>query len=100
VNALKFTTNGFVHVVLSQHPLPARPGKLQNSQISLLVSLANICISIAFQKKSDRFQVRDSGVGISKTFQAKSLFKPFRQENELKSGVGLVRLTSHVKLGG
>jgi len=35
-------------------------------------------------------QVEDSGIGMSNEFQAKGLFRPFRQENDLTSGTGLV----------
>ncbi|KAJ8072841.1 hypothetical protein PM082_016400 [Marasmius tenuissimus] len=67
-NSLKFTSDGFVHVVLRQLPLSDSdfPGKVK-------VELS----------------VVDSGKGISQNFLKNQLFHPFSQENPLQTGTGL-----------
>ena len=65
-NALKYTPSGFVNVTLRKKPLQRKAGMLVE------------------------FVVEDSGIGMSDDFQAKSLFRPFRQENNLTPGTGLV----------
>ena len=65
-NALKYTPSGYIHVTLRKKPLQRKAGMLVE------------------------FVVEDSGIGMSDDFQAKSLFRPFRQENNLTPGTGLV----------
>ncbi|KIK10098.1 hypothetical protein K443DRAFT_670728 [Laccaria amethystina LaAM-08-1] len=67
-NSLKFTSDGFVHVMLRQIPLgdddPPNKVKIELS-------------------------VNDSGKGISQNFLKNQLFHPFSQENPLQTGTGL-----------
>ncbi|TPX66604.1 hypothetical protein SpCBS45565_g04371 [Spizellomyces sp. 'palustris'] len=65
-NALKFTDNGYVEV-----------------KVSLLDSASSNASEVSL-----RFEVSDTGCGISPAFLPK-LFKPFSQENPLKQGAGL-----------
>ncbi|KAL5486193.1 hypothetical protein ACEPAI_7238 [Sanghuangporus weigelae] len=67
-NSLKFTSNGYVHILLREHPnaIDTPPGKVK-------IELAVI----------------DTGKGISKEFLKNQLFHPFSQENPLQSGTGL-----------
>ncbi|KAL0577654.1 hypothetical protein V5O48_004343 [Marasmius crinis-equi] len=67
-NSLKFTSDGFVHVILRQLPPSDSdiPGKVK-------VELS----------------VVDSGKGISQNFLKNQLFHPFSQENPLQTGTGL-----------
>ncbi|KAJ3840744.1 atypical/HisK protein kinase [Lentinula raphanica] len=67
-NSLKFTSNGFVHVMLRQ--LPPIEGDPPNK---IRVELA----------------VHDTGKGISQNFLKNQLFHPFSQENPLQAGTGL-----------
>lgn len=65
-NALKYTPSGLINVTLRKKPLQRKAG--------MLVELV----------------VEDTGIGMSDDFQAKSLFRPFKQENNLTPGTGLV----------
>ncbi|KAL5526390.1 hypothetical protein ACEPAF_8113 [Sanghuangporus sanghuang] len=67
-NSLKFTSNGYVHVLLRELPnaIDTPSGKVK-------IELA----------------VVDTGKGISKEFLKNQLFHPFSQENPLQSGTGL-----------
>ncbi|KAF8150767.1 hypothetical protein B0H34DRAFT_801693 [Crassisporium funariophilum] len=67
-NSLKFTNDGYVHVVLRQLP-PAK----DDPQDKVKVELA----------------VFDTGKGISQNFLKNQLFHPFSQENPLQTGTGL-----------
>ncbi|KAF8656850.1 hypothetical protein AX16_002397 [Volvariella volvacea WC 439] len=67
-NSLKFTSEGFVHVVL--HQLPPNEDDPPNK---VKVELA----------------VLDTGKGISQNFLKNQLFHPFSQENPLQTGTGL-----------
>ncbi|KAJ4480084.1 atypical/HisK protein kinase [Lentinula aciculospora] len=67
-NSLKFTSNGFVHVILRE--LPPAEGDPPNK---VKVELA----------------VHDTGKGISQNFLKDQLFHPFSQENPLQAGTGL-----------
>ncbi|RDB26087.1 Hybrid signal transduction histidine kinase B [Hypsizygus marmoreus] len=67
-NSLKFTTDGYVHVVLRE--LPHSDGDPPNK----------IKIELA---------VLDTGKGISQNFLKNQLFHPFSQENPLQTGTGL-----------
>ncbi|KAK7032859.1 histidine kinase [Favolaschia claudopus] len=67
-NSLKFTTNGYVHVVLRE--LPRTVDEAPNETKIELVVL-------------------DSGKGISENFRKNQLFHPFSQENPLQTGTGL-----------
>jgi len=42
-------------------------------------------------------QVEDTGIGMSEEFQAKDLFRPFRQENNLTPGTGLVSVAPYAR---
>ncbi|KAI0767913.1 hypothetical protein BC629DRAFT_1292681 [Irpex lacteus] len=63
-NSLKFTSDGYVHIMLRQFPLT--PGKVK-------IELSVI----------------DTGKGISQNFLKNGLFHPFSQENPLQTGTGL-----------
>lgn len=65
-NALKFTKDGYVQVVLRELPTSPGPGRIT-------VQLAVI----------------DTGKGIGKTFLKDQIFQPFSQENPLQPGTGL-----------
>jgi signal transduction histidine kinase/ActR/RegA family two-component response regulator len=67
-NSLKFTSDGFVHVVLRQ--LPQVRGDSPN-------------------KVKVELSVHDTGKGISQNFLKNQLFHPFSQENPLQTGTGL-----------
>ncbi|KAF9064190.1 hypothetical protein BDP27DRAFT_1333985 [Rhodocollybia butyracea] len=67
-NSLKFTSDGFVHVVLRQ--LPLAEGDPPN-------------------KIKIELSVHDTGKGISQNFLKNQLFHPFSQENPLQTGTGL-----------
>ncbi|KAF8072040.1 atypical/HisK protein kinase [Lyophyllum atratum] len=67
-NSLKFTGDGFVHVVLRQLP-PAAEDPPNKVKIELAVV--------------------DTGKGISQNFLKNQLFHPFSQENPLQTGTGL-----------
>ncbi|KAF9507157.1 hypothetical protein BS47DRAFT_1321429 [Hydnum rufescens UP504] len=65
-NSLKFTSSGFIHVMLRE--LPSEPeSKTLNIELAVI----------------------DSGKGISKDFLKNQLFHPFSQENPLQTGTGL-----------
>jgi signal transduction histidine kinase len=91
-NALKYTPSGYINVTLHKTMLKRKPNKPQNALIELIVSQASLqsCIILA----DHIFQVEDSGIGMSDEFQAKDLFRPFRQENNLTPGTGLVSVAS------
>lgn len=74
-NALKYTPSGYVNVTLRKKPLQRKPGKERSALVE--------------------FIVEDSGIGMSDEFQVKSLFRPFRQENNLTPGTGLVSIASY-----
>ncbi|KAI0346588.1 hypothetical protein BDW22DRAFT_1323176 [Trametopsis cervina] len=63
-NSLKFTTDGYVHVMLRQYPHGPNEVKIELSVI-------------------------DTGKGISQNFLKNGLFHPFSQENPLQTGTGL-----------
>ncbi|KAL0954638.1 hypothetical protein HGRIS_003593 [Hohenbuehelia grisea] len=67
-NSLKFTTDGYVHVVLRQLP-PCEDDPPNKVRIEL--------------------GVFDTGKGISQNFLKNQLFHPFSQENPLQTGTGL-----------
>ncbi|CCM04966.1 uncharacterized protein FIBRA_07164 [Fibroporia radiculosa] len=67
-NSLKFTTDGFVHVMLRQLPHSDETPK---------------------NKVRIEFSVIDTGKGISQNFLKNQLFHPFSQENPLQTGTGL-----------
>ncbi|KAJ3714916.1 atypical/HisK protein kinase [Lentinula guzmanii] len=67
-NSLKFTSNGFVHVMLRQL-LPAEGDPPNKVRVEL--------------------SVHDTGKGISQNFLKNELFHPFSQENPLQAGTGL-----------
>jgi len=67
-NSLKFTTDGYVHVMLRQ--LPSGDDAPKNQ---VMVELSVI----------------DTGKGISQNFLKNQLFHPFSQENPLQTGTGL-----------
>lgn len=69
-NALKYTTSGFVRVVLrTEDDTLSRDGKTIQSAVSLTVT--------------------DSGKGISQEFLKTHLYTPFAQEDALSAGTGL-----------
>ena len=70
-NALKYTPHGYINVTLRKKPLQRKAGMLVE------------------------FVVEDSGIGMSDDFQAKSLFRPFKQENNLTPGTGLVGISMY-----
>jgi signal transduction histidine kinase len=74
-NALKYTPHGYINVTLRKKPLQRKPGKERGALVE--------------------FIVEDSGIGMSNEFQVKSLFRPFRQENTLTPGTGLVSIASY-----
>ncbi|KAJ7650665.1 hypothetical protein FB45DRAFT_1050572 [Roridomyces roridus] len=67
-NSLKFTTNGYVHVILRE-------------------------LSRSADEAPDEIKVElvviDTGKGISENFRRNQLFHPFSQENPLQTGTGL-----------
>ncbi|KAG6898190.1 hypothetical protein C0992_003302 [Termitomyces sp. T32_za158] len=67
-NSLKFTSRGFIHIVLRELPLAENdpPDKIK----------VELC-------------VLDTGKGISQNFLQNQLFHPFSQENPLQTGTGL-----------
>lgn len=65
-NALKFTKDGYIQVVLRELPTSPGPGRIS-------VQLAVI----------------DTGKGIGKAFLEDQIFQPFSQENPLQPGTGL-----------
>ncbi|KAH9057814.1 Fph type histidine kinase [Lactarius vividus] len=67
-NSLKFTTDGYVHVIIRQ--LPSTPDVPSNKVKLELV-------------------VADTGKGISQDFLKNQLFHPFSQENPMQTGTGL-----------
>ncbi|KAI0316421.1 hypothetical protein OF83DRAFT_1127068 [Amylostereum chailletii] len=67
-NSLKFTADGYVHVILRQ--LPSTPDMLAN-EVKVELSVV------------------DTGKGISQDFLKNQLFHPFSQENPLQTGTGL-----------
>lgn len=75
-NALKYTPHGYINVTLRKKPLQRKAGMLVE------------------------FVVEDSGIGMSDDFQAKSLFRPFKQENNLTPGTGLVGISMYNEAGG
>jgi signal transduction histidine kinase len=75
-NALKYTPHGYINVTLRKKPLQRKPGMLVE------------------------FVVEDSGIGMSDDFQAKSLFRPFKQENNLTPGTGLVGISMYNETDG
>ncbi|KAJ6631019.1 hypothetical protein B0H10DRAFT_1980407 [Mycena sp. CBHHK59/15] len=71
-NSLKFTTNGYVHVILRE--LPRSAEEAPNS---------------ALNETKVELVVLDTGKGISENFRKNQLFHPFSQENPLQTGTGL-----------
>ncbi|KAF7424282.1 His Kinase A domain containing protein [Pleurotus ostreatus] len=67
-NSLKFTSNGFIHVILRQLP-SSKDDPPNRVKIEL-----GVC---------------DTGKGISQSFLKNQLFHPFSQENPLQTGTGL-----------
>ncbi|TFK72969.1 hypothetical protein BDN72DRAFT_876194 [Pluteus cervinus] len=67
-NSLKFTNDGYVHVILRQLP-PSRDDLPDKVKVELAVL--------------------DTGKGISQSFLKNQLFHPFSQENPLQAGTGL-----------
>ncbi|CAL1716850.1 unnamed protein product [Somion occarium] len=68
-NSLKFTSDGYVHVMLRKLP----PGSDHNTANTVKLELSVI----------------DTGKGISQNFLKNQLFHPFSQENPLQTGTGL-----------
>ncbi|KAI0077875.1 hypothetical protein K474DRAFT_1706914 [Panus rudis PR-1116 ss-1] len=67
-NSLKFTSDGYVHVMLRQlPPSPDLPPGIVKLELSVI----------------------DTGKGISQSFLKNQLFHPFSQENPLQTGTGL-----------
>ncbi|GJE94509.1 Signal transduction histidine kinase [Phanerochaete sordida] len=67
-NSLKFTSDGYVHVMLRQQPpVPDQPDNMVKIELSVI----------------------DTGKGISQSFLKNQLFHPFSQENPLQTGTGL-----------
>jgi CheY-like chemotaxis protein len=66
-NSLKFTSDGYVHVILRQLPLSDGDPNKVKVELSVL----------------------DTGKGISQEFLKNQLFHPFSQENPLQTGTGL-----------
>ncbi|KAJ7058296.1 hypothetical protein C8F01DRAFT_932823, partial [Mycena amicta] len=67
-NSLKFTTNGFVHVMLRELPRSSDDPATE-TRVELIVL--------------------DTGKGISENFRKNQLFHPFSQENPMQTGTGL-----------
>ncbi|KAI0050450.1 hypothetical protein FA95DRAFT_1555569 [Auriscalpium vulgare] len=67
-NSLKFTSDGYIHVLLRQ--LPSSPD-LKPDEVKIELSVV------------------DTGKGISQDFLKNQLFHPFSQENPLQTGTGL-----------
>nr|GAT60998.1 histidine kinase [Mycena chlorophos] len=67
-NSLKFTTNGYVHVILRELPRNS-DDPMDQTTVELIVF--------------------DTGKGISEAFRRNQLFHPFSQENPLQTGTGL-----------
>jgi signal transduction histidine kinase len=67
-NSLKFTTDGYVHVIIRQ--LPSTP-EIPSNKVKLELVVA------------------DTGKGISQDFLKNQLFHPFSQENPMQTGTGL-----------
>ncbi|KAI0955957.1 hypothetical protein AcV7_006488 [Taiwanofungus camphoratus] len=67
-NSLKFTSDGYVHVILRQLPTTS---DMPRNKIRIELS------------------VTDTGKGISQSFLKNQLFHPFSQENPLQTGTGL-----------
>ncbi|KAK5723056.1 hypothetical protein LTR17_014017 [Elasticomyces elasticus] len=65
-NALKYTSEGFIHVSLKTVPIPGKRKRFNAV-----------------------FTVQDSGRGMSKDFLANNFFRPFSQEDTLMEGTGL-----------
>ncbi|KAK3624184.1 hypothetical protein LTR22_024090 [Elasticomyces elasticus] len=65
-NALKYTSEGFIHVSLKAVPIPGKRKRFNAV-----------------------FTVQDSGRGMSKDFLANHFFRPFSQEDTLMEGTGL-----------
>jgi signal transduction histidine kinase len=91
-NALKYTPSGYINVTLHKTMLKRKPNKPRTALIELIVSQHPIQIEDASANRVH--QVEDSGIGMSDEFQAKDLFRPFRQENNLTPGTGLVSIVS------
>jgi signal transduction histidine kinase len=68
-NALKYTPSGYIYITLRKKLSHLKLGKERHGLVELIVE--------------------DSGIGMSNEFQIKSLFRPFRQENNLTPGTGL-----------
>ncbi|KAK7044175.1 hypothetical protein VNI00_007895 [Paramarasmius palmivorus] len=66
-NSLKFTSDGYVHVILRHIPSDNDPPNKVKIELSVL----------------------DTGKGISQNFLKNQLFHPFSQENPLQTGTGL-----------
>jgi len=87
-NALKYTSSGYIKVTLQYTTLKRKPGKRRSAVVELVVSWPSRKDAKIFADYIT--QVEDSGIGMSDEFQAKELFRPFRQENNLTPGTGLV----------
>jgi len=87
-NALKYTSSGYIKVTLQYTTLKRKPGKRRSAVVELVVSWPSRKDAKIFADHIT--QVEDSGIGMSDEFQAKELFRPFRQENNLTPGTGLV----------
>ena len=91
-NALKYTSSGYIKVTLQYTTLKRKPGKRRSAVVELVVSWPSRKDAKIFADHIT--QVEDSGIGMSDEFQAKELFRPFRQENNLTPGTGLVSCCS------
>ncbi|KAJ6784699.1 hypothetical protein PWT90_00442 [Aphanocladium album] len=67
-NSLKYTTDGYIRVTLTQEPLDSR--RPAGVRVVKLV-------------------IQDTGIGMGEQFIRHGLFKPFSQEDELSPGTGL-----------
>lgn len=88
LNALKYTPCGYISVTLRKKWRQQRADRDLSAFVELVVSLRtnHLATSLA----NSLHQVEDSGIGMTKEFQARSLFRPFKQENSLAPGTGLV----------
>jgi signal transduction histidine kinase len=77
---------------LQKTTLKRKPGKRRPAVVELVVSWPSHKDAKIFADHIT--QVEDSGIGMSDEFQAKELFRLFRQENNLTPGKGLVSCCS------
>jgi signal transduction histidine kinase len=88
LNALKYTPCGYISVTLRKKWRQQRADREGSALVELVVSLRTNHLATGLA--NFLHQVEDSGIGMSKEFQVRSLFRPFKQENSLTPGTGLV----------